>query len=64
MFLRVHQRIKVGKDQTYWSLVETDRTAAGPRQRMICYLGELNASAETIPAAGLLNAFHHQLSPA
>jgi hypothetical protein len=27
---------------TYWSLVETVRTANGPRQRTICYLGELN----------------------
>ena len=46
MFLRVHHRIKDGKDHTYWSLVETCRTPAGPRQRTICYLGELNASAE------------------
>lgn len=46
MFLRVHHRIKDGKDHTYWSLVETLRTPAGPRQRTICYLGELNASAE------------------
>ena len=46
MFLRPHQRSKDGKDHTYWSLVETVRTANGPRQRTLCYLGELNSSAQ------------------
>jgi transposase len=46
MFLRPHQRNKDGKDHTYWSLVETVRTADGPRQRTLCYLGELNGSAQ------------------
>jgi hypothetical protein len=46
MFLRPHQRSKDGKDHTYWSLVETVRTAKGPRQRKLCYLGELNSSAQ------------------
>jgi len=46
MFLRPHQRSKDGKDHTYWSLVETVRTANGPRQKTVCYLGELNNSAE------------------
>src|ERR1700736_5606373 len=46
MFLRPHQRSKDGKDHTYWSLVETVRTASGPRQRTVCYLGELNGSAQ------------------
>jgi transposase len=46
MFLRPHQRSKDGKDHTYWSLVETVRTASGPRQRTLCYLGELNSSAQ------------------
>lgn len=41
MFLRRHERIKDGKPHTYWSLVETVRTAEGPRQRTLCYLGEL-----------------------
>src|SRR3974377_1344395 len=45
MFLRSHQRTKDGKDHSYWSLVETVRTADGPRQRTLCYLGELNGSA-------------------
>jgi transposase len=46
MFLRPHQRSKDGKDHAYWSLVETIRTANGPRQRTLCYLGELNSSAQ------------------
>jgi transposase len=46
MFLRPHQRSKDGKAHTYWSLVETVRTSAGPRQRTLCYLGELNGSAQ------------------
>jgi hypothetical protein len=46
MFLRPHQRSKDGKDHTYWSLVETVRTPNGPRQKTVCYLGELNSSAE------------------
>ena len=46
MFLRPHQRNKDGKEHTYWSLVETVRTADGPRQRTLCYLGELNGSAQ------------------
>ena len=45
MFLRPHRRRKDGKDHSYWSLVETVRTAKGPRQRRLCYLGELNDSA-------------------
>src|ERR1700674_3607048 len=46
MFLRAHQRSKDGKDHTYWSLVETVRTVGGPRQRTLCYLGELNGCAQ------------------
>jgi len=46
MFLRSHARNKDGKEHTYWSLVETVRTANGPRQRTVCYLGELNGSAQ------------------
>jgi len=46
MFLRPHERSKDGKDHTYWSLVETVRTPIGPRQRTLCYLGELNGSAQ------------------
>src|SRR6266403_5874058 len=46
MFLRSNHREKDGKRHTYWSLVETVRTADGPRQRTLCHLGELNDSAQ------------------
>ena len=46
MFLRPNNRTKDGKAHTYWSLVETVRTPDGPRQRTLCYLGELNGSAQ------------------
>ena len=46
MFLRPHQRKKDGKEHIYWSLVETVRTPDGPRHRTLCYLGELNSSAQ------------------
>jgi transposase len=45
MFLRKLRVHKDGKEHGYWSLVETMRTADGPRQRTLCYLGELNGSA-------------------
>src|SRR6202795_940404 len=47
MFLRANLRHKDGKDHTYWSLVETVRTPDGPRQKTVCYLGELNGSTQT-----------------
>ena len=47
MFLRSHSRVKDGKPHSYWSLVETVRTPSGPRQRTLCYLGELNGSAQS-----------------
>lgn len=47
MFLRSHRRTKDGKQHSYWSLVETVRTPDGPRQRRLCYLGELNDSAHS-----------------
>src|ERR1700732_2458555 len=46
MFLRPNRRTKDGKAHSYWSLVETVRTPDGPRQRALCYLGELNNSAQ------------------
>jgi transposase len=46
MFLGPNRRTKDGKDHSYWSLVETVRTPDGPRQRTLCYLGELNSSAQ------------------
>src|SRR5438876_8624833 len=46
MFLRKLRVHKDGKEHGYWSLVETIRTADGPRQRTLCYLGELNGTAQ------------------
>jgi hypothetical protein len=46
MFLRPNRRSKDGKDHSYWSLVETVRTPDGPRQKALCYPGELNSSAQ------------------
>lgn len=45
--MRPHRRSKDGKSHQYWSLVETVRTPDGPRQRTLCYLGELNGSAQS-----------------
>jgi len=39
MFLRKLRVHKDGKEHSYWSLVETVRTADGPRQHTLCYLG-------------------------
>ena len=68
MYLRPHSRSKDGKSHAYWSLVETVRTPDGPRQRTICYLGELNSSAHA-RWQKTVEVFNeqgdsHQLSPA
>src|SRR5437762_1528395 len=46
MFLRRYTRTKDGKAHTYFALVESNRTDAGPRQRIVAYLGELNQDQE------------------
>ena len=43
MFLRRCERSKNGKKHTYWTLVESVRTAQGSRQKVVAYLGELKA---------------------
>ena len=43
MFLKKLSRKKSGKDHCYWALVESVRTARGPRHRVVAYLGELAA---------------------
>lgn len=47
MFLRRIQREKNGKVHTYWALAESYRTAGGPRQRIVSYLGELKESEQS-----------------
>ena len=44
MYLRKTHRKKDGKDHAYWALVESYRTVKGPRQRVVAYLGEMDAS--------------------
>src|SRR5271166_5087254 len=46
MFLRSYQRTKQGKTHFYYALVESVRTPAGPRQRVVAHLGELNHDQE------------------
>jgi hypothetical protein len=46
MFLRCYTRSKDGKTHSYYALVESVRTDAGPRQRTVAYLGELNHDQE------------------
>ena len=46
MFLKAHRRTKDGKRHSYYSLVESVRTARGPQHRTLAYLGELNGSRE------------------
>lgn len=40
MFLKRLVRRKDGKSHTYWALIESIRTARGPRHRTVAYLGE------------------------
>lgn len=42
MYLRRYTRNKNGSTHTYYALVESVRTEAGPRQQVVAYLGELN----------------------
>ncbi len=46
MFLRRYKRTKNGKTHTYYAIVESVRTQAGPRQRVVAHLGELNHDQE------------------
>jgi hypothetical protein len=42
MFIRQCDRVKNGQRHAYWALVESHRTASGPRQRVVAWLGELD----------------------
>jgi transposase len=41
MYLRKCHSTKRKKEQVYWQLVESCRTARGPRQRVVAYLGDI-----------------------
>jgi len=40
MYLRPHRRKKAGEIYEYWSLVKSVRTARGPRQRTVAFIGK------------------------
>jgi transposase len=42
MYLRPCYRVKDGKRHAYWALVESYRTARGPRQRVVSWLGAMD----------------------
>jgi len=42
MYLRRCHRTKDGKRHAYWALVKSERTANGPRQKIVAYLGDLD----------------------
>jgi hypothetical protein len=54
MYLRRCYRKKDGKRHGYWALVESYRTARGPRQRVVAYLGEVDEHGRMVlpPADG------------
>lgn len=41
MYLRRHRKNVAGEEYGYWSLVESIRTARGPRQRIVATIGKL-----------------------
>jgi hypothetical protein len=44
MYLRRCYRQKDGKRHGYWALVESYRSSRDPRQRVVAYLGEMDAA--------------------
>jgi hypothetical protein len=44
MYLRKCHSTKRKKEHNYWQLVESYRTARGPRQRVVAYLGDISQS--------------------
>lgn len=47
MYIRQCFRTRNGKRHAYWALVESHRTARGPRQRVVAWLGNLDAAGRT-----------------
>lgn len=44
VYLRRCYRAREGKRHAYWALVKSVRTARGPRQQVVAYLGEMDAA--------------------
>ena len=64
MFIRPCYRRKNGKRHAYWALVESYRTERGPRQRIVSYLGEMDAQGRLgiqQAATGQQMQYQHQL---
>ena len=43
VYLRRISRKRAGTEHGYWALVESERTARGPRQKVVAYLGDVSA---------------------
>ena len=54
MFIRQCNRLIDGKRQSYWALVESRRTARGPRQRVVAWLGKLDEAGRLASGEGTL----------
>jgi hypothetical protein len=50
MYLRRHRRTVKGATYEYWTLVESRRTANGPRQHTVATLGKLPGVEEEVQA--------------
>ena len=57
MFLRRCRQSQSGRRYAYWKLVESVRTARGPRQRVVAYLGGLDEAGRGGVASAAGNAF-------
>lgn len=62
MFLRpIRKKRRTGQVVEHWALVESYRTARGPRQRVVSYLGDLAAEERLGMASAIAGAHAHQL---
>jgi transposase len=62
MYLRRCHRAREGKRHAYWALVKSVRTARGPRQQVVAYLGDLDQAGRlgVQQAAGGCDGLSHQ----
>ncbi|RPH53562.1 hypothetical protein EHM82_08225 [bacterium] len=62
MHLRKWRKRVNGKTEEYWALVESYRTARGPRQRIVAYLGDVTEPVREGVARAARGQRHHQPS--
>ena len=60
MYIRKITIHKDGKAHAYWALVESRRTARGPRQRVVAYLGAMDASGRLGVKLAAEGRYHYQ----